>query len=127
MKIVVLSSQEGVKVILDLSLITQVILYKGDFTTEIGKYHYKNFGIVERVFDIKKGANISWDGDPYKGIINAEAIYEVPGGKSCSTDTTLLSIENSTSVNILLLGSYQFQTPKFEILFPNTRGSIKSE
>ena len=103
---------------------------KGDFTTEIGKYHYKNFGIVERIFDIKKGANISWDGDPYKGIINAEAIYEVPGGANPAPLIQNASFNRKipTLVNILLSGELSnLQTPKFEILFPNTRGSIKSE
>ena len=103
---------------------------KGDFTTEIGKYHYKNFGIVERIFDIKKGANISWDGDPYKGIINAEAIYEVPGGANPAPIIQNASFNRKipTLVNILLSGELSnLQTPKFEILFPNTRGSIKSE
>ena len=103
---------------------------KGEFNTDFGKYHFKNFGIVERIFEIKKGANIVWDGDPYKGIINAEALYEVPGGANPSKLIQNASFNRKipTFVNVLLVGELSnLQTPKFEIIFPNTRGSIKSE
>ena len=103
---------------------------KGEFTTDFGKYHYKNFGFVERVFEIKKGANIIWDGNPYKGIINAEAVYEVPGGANPAPLIQNASFNRKipTYVNVLLSGELSnLQTPKFEIVFPNTRGSIKSE
>ena len=103
---------------------------KGEFTTDFGKYHYKNFGFVERVFEIKKGANIIWDGNPYKGIINAEAVYEVPGGANPAPLIQNASFNRKipTYVNVLLSGELSnLQTPKFEIIFPNTRGSIKSE
>ena len=103
---------------------------KGDFITNVGKYHFKNFGFVERIFEIKKGANITWDGDPYKGIINAEAIYEVPGGANPAALIQNASFNRKipTFVNVYLLGELSnLQTPKFDISFPNTRGSIKSE
>ena len=103
---------------------------KGEFNNEFGKYHFKNFGIVERIFEIKKGANIVWDGDPYKGIINAEALYEVPGGANPSKLIQNASFNRKipTFVNVLLVGELSnLQTPKFDIIFPNTRGSIKSE
>ena len=103
---------------------------KGEFTTDFGKYHYKNFGFVERIFEIKKGANIIWDGNPYKGLINAQAVYEVPGGANPAPLIQNASFNRKipTYVNILLSGELSnLQTPKFEILFPNTRGSIKSE
>ena len=103
---------------------------KGEFTTDLGKYHYKNFGFVERIFKIKKGANIIWDGDPYKGIINAEAVYEVPGGANPAPLIQNASFNRKipTYVNVLLSGELSnLQTPKFDIIFPNTRGSISSE
>jgi len=103
---------------------------KGEFTTDFGKYHFKNFGFVERVFEIKKGANIIWDGNPYKGVINAEAVYEVPGGSNPAPLIQNASFNRKipTYVNVLLSGELSnLQTPKFEIVFPNTRGSIKSE
>ena len=103
---------------------------KGEFTTDFGKYHYKNFGFVERIFEIKKGANIIWDGNPYKGVINAEAVYEVPGGANPAPLIQNASFNRKipTYVNVLLSGELSnLQTPKFEIIFPNTRGSIKSE
>ena len=105
-------------------------IINGDFVTDVAKYHFKNFGFVERIFEIKKGANIIWDGDPYKGIINAEAIYEVPGGANPASLIQNASFNRKipTFVNVILEGELaNLQTPKFNITFPNTRGSIKSE
>ena len=102
----------------------------GEFTLETGYYFYKNFGIVERVFDLNKGANIVWNGDPYKGIIDAKARYNVPGGANPAPliQNTSFNRKIPTYVDVELQGELSnLETPNFEIIFPNTSGSIKSE
>jgi hypothetical protein len=102
----------------------------GEFTLETGYYFYKNFGIVERVFDLNKGANIVWNGDPYKGIIDAKARYNVPGGANPAPliQNTSFNRKIPTYVDVELKGELSnLETPNFEIIFPNTSGSIKSE
>ncbi len=102
----------------------------GEFTLETGYYFYKNFGIVERVFDLNKGANIVWSGDPYKGIIDAKARYNVPGGANPAPliQNTSFNRKIPTYVDVQLQGELSnLETPNFEIIFPNTSGSIKSE
>ena len=102
----------------------------GEFTLENGYYFYKNFGIVERVFDLNKGANIVWNGDPYKGIIDAKARYNVPGGANPAPliQNTSFNRKIPTYVDVELQGELSnLETPNFEIIFPNTSGSIKSE
>ena len=102
----------------------------GEFSVESGYYFYKNFGIVERVFDLNKGASIVWNGDPYKGLIDAKARYSVPGGANPAPliQNTSFNRKIPTHVDIELQGELSnLETPKFEIIFPNTSGSIKSE
>ena len=102
----------------------------GDFITDQGEYYFKNFGFVERVFEINKGANITWDGDPYKGILNAVAEYEVPGGANPATliQNTAFNRKIPTTVKISLQGELSsLSTPTFDLLFPETKGAIKSE
>ena len=102
----------------------------GDFITEQGEYYFKNFGFVERVFQINKGANIIWDGDPYKGILRAVAEYTVPGGANPATliQNTAFNRKIPTTVKISLEGELSsLSTPKFDLLFPETKGAIKSE
>ncbi|MFL2591726.1 MAG: translocation/assembly module TamB domain-containing protein [Flavobacteriaceae bacterium] len=102
----------------------------GEFSVESGYYFYKNFGIVERVFNLNKGASIVWNGDPYKGLIDAKARYSVPGGANPAPliQNTSFNRKIPTYVDIELQGELSnLETPKFEIIFPNTSGSIKSE
>ena len=102
----------------------------GEYSVESGYYFYKNFGIVERVFDLNKGASIVWNGDPYKGLIDAKARYSVPGGANPAPliQNTSFNRKIPTYVDVELQGELSnLETPKFEIIFPNTSGSIKSE
>ena len=102
----------------------------GDFITDQGEYYFKNFGFVERVFEINKGANIRWDGDPYKGILSAVAEYIVPGGANPATliQNTAFNRKIPTTVKISLQGELSsLSTPTFDLIFPETKGAIKSE
>ena len=103
---------------------------KGEFTTDFGKYHYKNFGFVERVFEIKKGANIIWDGNPLDAKMDFDAIYEVPGGANPAIllDNPSFNKKIPTEVKIHLEGKLlKPDDPVFEINFPNTSGTAESE
>ena len=102
----------------------------GDFVADKGEYYYKNFGFVERVFQINKGANIIWDGEPYKGILSAYATYSVPGGANPAPliQNTAFNRKIPTLVKISLQGELSdLSTPTFDLLFPETKGAIKSE
>ena len=71
-----------------------------------------------------------WNGDPYKGLIDAKARYSVPGGANPAPliQNTSFNRKIPTYVDIELQGELSnLETPKFEIIFPNTSGSIKSE
>ena len=102
----------------------------GDFIADKGEYYYKNFGFVERVFQINKGANIIWDGEPYKGVLSAYAEYSVPGGANPAPliQNTAFNRKIPTLVKISLQGELSnLSTPTFDLIFPETKGAIKSE
>ena len=102
----------------------------GDFTAEKGYYYYKSLGFIERQFEINKGANIKWDGEPYSGVLSANASYEVPGGANPASliQNTSFNRKIPTIVNISLEGELSnLNTPIFDLEFPETRGAVKSE
>ena len=78
----------------------------GDFTAEKGYYYYKSLGFIERQFEINKGANIKWDGEPYSGVLSANASYNVPGGANPASliQNTSFNRKIPTIVNISLEG-----------------------
>ncbi|MFY0625721.1 MAG: translocation/assembly module TamB domain-containing protein [Reichenbachiella sp.] len=47
----------------------------GDYSIEEGGYNFTLYNIINKEFEIKKGSNISWYGDPYGAILNIEANY----------------------------------------------------
>ena len=102
----------------------------GGFSVENGSYFYKSLGIVNREFDIIKGSNLVWNGDPYLAEININANYQVPGGANPAIliQNTNFNRKIPTNVNVFLSGNFiEMNTPSFEINFPNTSGPIKSE
>ena len=102
----------------------------GGFLVENGSYFYKSLGIVNREFDIIKGSNLVWNGDPYLAEININANYQVPGGANPAIliQNTNFNRKIPTNVNVFLSGNFvEMNTPSFEINFPNTSGPIKSE
>lgn len=47
----------------------------GDFEIESGGYNFTLYNIINKEFDIQKGSQISWYGDPYGAILNIKAKY----------------------------------------------------
>lgn len=48
----------------------------GDFTLTEGGYNFTLYNIINKEFKIQPGSKITWEGDPYGGILDIEAIYE---------------------------------------------------
>ena len=80
----------------------------GGFSVENGSYFYKSLGIVNREFDIIKGSNLVWNGDPYLAEININANYQVPGGANPAIliQNTNFNRKIPTNVNVFLSGNF---------------------
>lgn len=102
----------------------------GDFIALEGLYNFKNFGVIDKTFNLLPGGTIVWEGDPLGAQLNMQAVYEVPGG---ANPAILLEGDNisqkiPTDVKINLFGNLlNPETPTFEIDFPNTSGVVKNE
>ncbi len=49
----------------------------GDYNIESGDYLFTLQNVINKKFEIEKGGTISWNGDPYKGILDISAIYKL--------------------------------------------------
>ena len=50
----------------------------GNYIFEQGKYTFNFVNLVNKNFDIKSGGRIDWNGDPYAGIMQIDAVYMQP-------------------------------------------------
>ena len=102
----------------------------GDFIAYDGIYNFKNFGLIDKKFNVNPGGTIVWEGDPLEAQMNIEAVYEVPGGANPAllVDNPNFNKKIPTNVLIKLEGSLlKPDNPMFEINFPNTSGIVASE
>ena len=102
----------------------------GNFTTTEGIYNFKNFGILDKKFDLEQGGTIVWDGNPLGAQMNLNALYEVPGGANPALllDNPNFNKKIPTNVEINLQGNLlKPDNPNFEISFPNTNATVVSE
>jgi hypothetical protein len=102
----------------------------GDFVAYDGIYNFKNFGLIDKKFNVNQGGTIVWEGDPLEAQMNIEAVYEVPGGANPAllVDNPNFNKKIPTNVLIKLEGSLlKPDNPVFEINFPNTSGVVASE
>ena len=48
----------------------------GDLTLREGGYNFTLYNIINKEFTIQPGSSISWQGDPYEGVLNIQATYD---------------------------------------------------
>jgi hypothetical protein len=46
----------------------------GDYIIETGQYHFTALNFISKEFNITSGSSITWDGNPYDGKMNIEAV-----------------------------------------------------
>lgn len=49
----------------------------GNYTIVDGKYNFTLAGLINKEFTIKQGSSITWNGNPYEGILDIDTEYEV--------------------------------------------------
>ncbi len=100
----------------------------GDFQVWEGSYNFKYGGVIDKQFSVKKYGSIVWEGNPYKAILNLEAV------STNITANPAVLIENASfnkvipvDVIIGLKGTITNPEPDFTINFPNVSSVLKSE
>ncbi len=99
----------------------------GEFVVVTGTYNYRFGGVVNKVFDVRPGGNIVWDGRPLDALLNMEAVYSLQANPS-----PLLVNNNYTRqipVDVVIKLTEEIQNPgiDFNIEFPGTNSIIQSE
>jgi len=72
------------------------ITLDGTYTVDSGKYISK--AILEKIFQIEKGSDISWDGDPFNPALNIKANYY----RTVSNASEYLGVGNLPPINVKL-------------------------
>ena len=99
----------------------------GDYKVSKGLFFFQIRNLLNRRFTLNEGGTISWSGDPYSGVLNMSANYEV------KTSLNSLGYEQDSSYRsripvdciIGLSGPIMNPNIKFNFEFPNATEEIK--
>ncbi|MGI9548227.1 MAG: translocation/assembly module TamB domain-containing protein, partial [Flavobacteriaceae bacterium] len=98
----------------------------GDFVVVTGEYRYK-LGIIDRTFSVKPGGTIVWDRDPLAAQLNMEAVYALNANPAPLLDNAGYTRRIQTEVVVKLTGELERPNIDFNIEFPGTSSTVKSE
>lgn len=99
----------------------------GDYIVEKGSYNFKWGGLIDKKFEVKKNGSIAWTGDPYKAVLNLQAVYETAANPDLLLGTSSFNKKIPVQVLIDLKGTIANPEPDFNIDFPNVSSVVKSE
>lgn len=98
----------------------------GDYIINTGKFDFTANNVINKTFDIKKGSDIGWTGDPTNANININAAYQT---RTSLTPLYLAAGQTQTDdrrnetvlaqANMILTNSLLSPDIKFELEFPN--------
>ncbi|ARV10701.1 N-acetyl-gamma-glutamyl-phosphate reductase [Winogradskyella sp. PC-19] len=98
----------------------------GDFVVYEGTYKFKYGAIIEKLFTVERGGNITWDGAPLNAQINLKALYSTTTNPSALLDAPI----NRTipvDLEINLTGRLEKPDPDFTFNFPSVESTIRAE
>ena len=99
----------------------------GDYNIDKGYYNFIYGGIINKPFEIQKGGQISWDGDPLNANLNLQAVHSVKANpKVLLTD---LNTNRKIEVDLItdIRGTLFNSSEDFSITIPNSSSTVASE
>ena len=99
----------------------------GDFVVYKGVYNFKYAGLVQKVFQVKSGSSINWDGNPTQADLDVSAIYEVDANPAVLLENPSINRKIPVEVIILLQGQIAQPDITFNVQFPNASSAVRSE
>jgi len=99
----------------------------GDFQAYEGTYNFKYGGIINKMFTIKKGGSVTWEGDPMRANLNIEAVYKTTANPAVLIENGSTNKKVDVEVVIGLKGNLSNPEPDFNINFPNVSSVLRSE
>ena len=99
----------------------------GDFIVYEGVYNFKYAGLVQKVFKVKSGGSINWDGDPTDAQLDVSAVYSLNANPAVLLENPSVNRKIPVDVVINLQGEIEQPDISFEIDFPSASSTVKSE
>jgi hypothetical protein len=99
----------------------------GDFQAYEGTYNFKYGGLIDKKFDVKKGGQISWEGNPMRAQLNLQAVYKTTANPAVLLDNSSFNRKVPVEVVIGIQGDLASPEPDFNIEFPTVSNVLKSE
>ncbi len=99
----------------------------GDYVVEKGSYNFKYGGLFDKNLTVKKNGYIAWEGDPYRAVLDLQAVYETTANPAVLINNSTLNKKVPVEVTIDLKGTISNPEPDFLINFPTVTSTLKSE
>lgn len=99
----------------------------GDFVVFEGVYNFKYAGLVQKLFRVQPGGNITWNGSPTNAELDVSAIYEVDANPAILLENPSINRKIPVEVVILLQGQLTQPDLTFDVQFPNASSAVRSE
>ncbi|MDN3593990.1 translocation/assembly module TamB domain-containing protein [Zunongwangia endophytica] len=99
----------------------------GDFIVYEGVYNFKYAGLVQKVFNVKSGGSINWDGNPLQAELNVSAIYSLNANPAVLLENPSVNRKIPVDVVINLQGQVIQPDINFDIQFPTASSVVRSE
>jgi len=99
----------------------------GDFIVYEGVYNFKYAGLVQKVFNVKSGGSINWDGNPLRAQLDVSAIYSLNANPAVLLENPSINRKIPVDVVINLQGQVIQPEINFDIQFPTASSVVRSE
>lgn len=99
----------------------------GNFIIDEGKYLFSYGNLFNKLFTVKKGGTIDWDGDPLGAKLNLEAVYTTQANPNVLLENATFNKKIQTDVTIGITGELNAPQSDFNINFVGVQSVLKSD
>ncbi|MBQ0732988.1 translocation/assembly module TamB domain-containing protein [Aquimarina celericrescens] len=99
----------------------------GDFVAYEGSYNFRYGAFVEKIFTVRDGGTINWDGSPTRAVLDLSAVYKTEANPAILLESASINREIPVEVVVDLRGQLIQPDINFNIEFPNLSSVVKSE
>ncbi len=99
----------------------------GDFVAYEGTYNFRYGAFVEKLFTVRDGGTINWDGSPTRAVLDLSAVYKTEANPAILLENSSINRKTPVQVVVDLRGELIQPDVSFNIEFPNLSSVVKSE
>ncbi|WP_025741737.1 translocation/assembly module TamB domain-containing protein [Aquimarina pacifica] len=99
----------------------------GDFVAYEGTYNFRYGAFVEKLFTVRDGGTINWDGSPTRAVLDLSAVYKTEANPAILLESSSINRKIPIEVVVDLKGELIQPNVNFNIEFPNLSSVVKSE